>query len=172
MLTWFARHWGMLALRGVLAILFGVVALLWPHLTLKALVFLFGAYALVDGLSSLLALALRAERKPWWFAALEGVLIYRTGLFHSSTAREISNDLPVLLQRIMASPACTIDELLAPHGQIKKAIVVAANFLAEPLVDVLDAWLERLHIHAHVVLIAPDALITSLLQIFSEGADS
>jgi uncharacterized membrane protein HdeD (DUF308 family) len=38
-----------LALRGVLALLFGVSALLWPDVTVLALALLFGAYALVDG---------------------------------------------------------------------------------------------------------------------------
>jgi uncharacterized membrane protein HdeD (DUF308 family) len=74
MFTSLSRHWGMLTLRGTLAIVFGIVAILWPHLTLQALVFLFGAYALLDGLSSFITLALRAERKPWWVVALEGVL--------------------------------------------------------------------------------------------------
>ncbi|MGO9204803.1 MAG: DUF308 domain-containing protein [Candidatus Limnocylindrales bacterium] len=38
----------MLALRGILAIAFGVAALAWPGLTLVMLVALFGAYAIVD----------------------------------------------------------------------------------------------------------------------------
>lgn len=45
-----ARHWWVLAVRGVFAILFGVVAWVWPGITVVVLVVLFGAYALVDGL--------------------------------------------------------------------------------------------------------------------------
>jgi uncharacterized membrane protein HdeD (DUF308 family) len=48
-----ARAWWMLVLRGVLAVLFGILALVWPEVTITALVFLFGAYAIVDGLLEL-----------------------------------------------------------------------------------------------------------------------
>jgi hypothetical protein len=44
-----SRHWWALALRGVAAILFGVLALVWPGITVLALVIVFCAYALVDG---------------------------------------------------------------------------------------------------------------------------
>ena len=41
-------HWWALALRGAIAILFGLAALLRPGIALDALILLFGAYALVD----------------------------------------------------------------------------------------------------------------------------
>ena len=44
-----ARNWWLLALRGVLAILFGVVAFLCPGLMWLAAVYTYAAYALVDG---------------------------------------------------------------------------------------------------------------------------
>ncbi|GAA3204035.1 HdeD family acid-resistance protein [Actinocorallia longicatena] len=49
MLDQLARKWWLLALRGVFAILFGIVAWVWPDITVLALAILFGAYALVDG---------------------------------------------------------------------------------------------------------------------------
>ncbi|GGV25076.1 membrane protein [Actinomadura cremea] len=48
-----ARHWWVLALRGAFAVLFGIVAWVWPGITVWALVLLFGAYALVDGAMAL-----------------------------------------------------------------------------------------------------------------------
>ena len=54
-------NWWALALRGVFAILFAVIAILWPGITALALVLLFGAYALVDGVFALV-LALRLAR--------------------------------------------------------------------------------------------------------------
>lgn len=43
------RYWWVVALRGAAAVIFGVLALVWPDITVFALVILFGAYALVDG---------------------------------------------------------------------------------------------------------------------------
>jgi uncharacterized membrane protein HdeD (DUF308 family) len=52
--------WKTLALGGAAAVLFGLLTLVWPGVTLWALVLLFGAWALVDGVSRLVALATRA----------------------------------------------------------------------------------------------------------------
>jgi uncharacterized membrane protein HdeD (DUF308 family) len=43
------RNWWMLVIRGLAAIVFGLMALIWPGIPLIVLVVLFGAYALVDG---------------------------------------------------------------------------------------------------------------------------
>jgi uncharacterized membrane protein HdeD (DUF308 family) len=69
-----AVNWWSLLIRGLVAILFGVVAFAWPGITLEALVLLFGAYALVDGIFGL-AGALRASREHerWGFLLLEGI---------------------------------------------------------------------------------------------------
>src|SRR3954451_6311570 len=48
-----SRYWWVVVLRGIAAILFGVLALMWPGPTVFALVLLFGAYALVDGVFTL-----------------------------------------------------------------------------------------------------------------------
>ena len=45
----FESKWGMVLVRGILAILFGITTLLMPGIALGVLVALFGAYALVDG---------------------------------------------------------------------------------------------------------------------------
>jgi len=53
MLTVLAGQWWLLMFRAVAAVLFGLLALVWPALTLAALIILFGAYALVDGIATL-----------------------------------------------------------------------------------------------------------------------
>jgi uncharacterized membrane protein HdeD (DUF308 family) len=74
MLSIFARKWWTLALRGVVAVIFGILALVWPRLTLLALVILFGAFMLVDGVLTLAGtLAWRKWNQRWWAAALAGV---------------------------------------------------------------------------------------------------
>jgi uncharacterized membrane protein HdeD (DUF308 family) len=62
MLETLSRNWWAVALRGVAAILFGLAALVWPQITLYALVLLFGAYSLVDGAFTLVAAFGRGAR--------------------------------------------------------------------------------------------------------------
>jgi uncharacterized membrane protein HdeD (DUF308 family) len=74
MLAMLARNWWVFAVRGAAAILFGILALLWPALTLLTLVLLFGAYALVDGILAVAAgIAAYGRNERWWAVLLEGV---------------------------------------------------------------------------------------------------
>ncbi|HET8630298.1 MAG TPA: DUF308 domain-containing protein [Thermomicrobiales bacterium] len=81
MLEALTRHWWVLAIRGAIAVIFGICALLWPALTLLVLVALFGAYALVDGVFAVIA-GLRAvgRARNWWVLLLEGLLGIALGL--------------------------------------------------------------------------------------------
>ncbi|HEY2887637.1 MAG TPA: HdeD family acid-resistance protein [Candidatus Limnocylindrales bacterium] len=60
MLNLLARNWWLIEIRGVAAVAFGVLAFLWPGLTLVVLVTLFAAYMLIDGIALLVSLR-RAE---------------------------------------------------------------------------------------------------------------
>src|SRR5919198_3297421 len=66
------RHWWAFALRGLAAIVFGVMAFIWPGPTLAALVLLWGAYALVDGVLAVIA-AMRTGQDHRWGLLLEGL---------------------------------------------------------------------------------------------------
>jgi uncharacterized membrane protein HdeD (DUF308 family) len=69
-----SRNWWLVVLRGVLAILFGLTAFVWPAVTLVVLVWIFGIYALVDGLVSVgTGLARTKDSSRWWAFLLEGV---------------------------------------------------------------------------------------------------
>jgi uncharacterized membrane protein HdeD (DUF308 family) len=82
MLIVFTGSWWAMVLRGIAAIVFGVLAFIWPHITLTALVFLFGAYALVDGVFSIIAgIKTHAENKRWWLLLLMGVLSVAAGIY-------------------------------------------------------------------------------------------
>jgi uncharacterized membrane protein HdeD (DUF308 family) len=76
-----SRNWWLLLLRGIAGIGFGVLAFLWPGITLLVLVFLFGAYALVDGaLAVAAAFARRGGRAPTGWLVLIGVLGIAVGV--------------------------------------------------------------------------------------------
>ncbi len=69
-------HWWILTIRGALALLFGVMALFWPGLTLLVLAIVFGAYALVDGILAGVgaARAGKGRRAPLILMAIIGIL--------------------------------------------------------------------------------------------------
>jgi len=75
MATIMIGNWWALALRGLFAILFAIIAFLRPGITGQVIVLFFGAYALVDGVFALIA-GLRAARQHGRSAALllEGIL--------------------------------------------------------------------------------------------------
>ena len=76
-----ARTWWLLVMRGIAAITFGVLALLWPGLTLLVMALLWGAYVLVDGLLSLLhAFKLRGRGLSVALWSLVGVLGVAAGV--------------------------------------------------------------------------------------------
>lgn len=76
-----AQNWWLVALRGVVGILFGIVALLFPGSTMLSLVILFSAYMLVDGAFAI-ASAVRAARRHerWGWLTLEGIVNIITGV--------------------------------------------------------------------------------------------
>lgn len=53
MLELLARRWQLIVLRGVVAVLFGIVAIAWPEITVLSLAILFGVYTLLDGVTSI-----------------------------------------------------------------------------------------------------------------------
>jgi len=81
MVTRLTRKWRLLALRGMVAVFFGWAALVWPGATLTALVLLFGAYALVDGLLAVIVSLLdRHEFDHPWVLLLKGLAGIATGV--------------------------------------------------------------------------------------------
>ncbi|MEI7598760.1 MAG: HdeD family acid-resistance protein [Aestuariivirga sp.] len=75
-----AKHWWVLALRGVAAIVFGVLAFAWPGITILSLVMLYGAYAFVDGVFSIFAAIGGGTPAPRWWLAVVGILGILAGL--------------------------------------------------------------------------------------------
>ena len=74
MLDMLARKWWLFVARGVLAIVFGVLALIWPEQIKLALILAFGFYALADGIfSTITGIAIHQYFSRWWAVLLEGV---------------------------------------------------------------------------------------------------
>jgi uncharacterized membrane protein HdeD (DUF308 family) len=76
MLEAMTRNWGAIALRGFIAVLLGVIAIVWPGPTVAVLVILLGAFALVEGVTNIVA-GVRG-REGW--AIAEGVISLVAGI--------------------------------------------------------------------------------------------
>jgi uncharacterized membrane protein HdeD (DUF308 family) len=69
-----SRNWWVVLLRGLVGILFGIITFFAPGITLAALVLVFGAYAFVDGVLTLVsAVRRRSTTDRWWILVLEGI---------------------------------------------------------------------------------------------------
>jgi uncharacterized membrane protein HdeD (DUF308 family) len=77
-----AENWWLLLLRGIATIAFGVLAFIWPGLTLLTLIFLWGAYAIADGAFALWAAVSGKGGRiaPRWWLALIGIAGILAGL--------------------------------------------------------------------------------------------
>ena len=75
------RNWWVLLLRGLVAIAFGVLIWFQPGISLAALVLLFGAYSMADGILSVwTAIAERKEREHWGLLLVAGLLGIGVGI--------------------------------------------------------------------------------------------
>ena len=81
MLTSIARNWWIVLLRGLCAVVFGILAFIWPGITLASLVIVFGIYAIADGVSAIaIGFAGGADGTPWWQMILVGVVSMIAGI--------------------------------------------------------------------------------------------
>lgn len=78
MLSMMVRYWWTLVLRGLVAVIFGVTALIWPDVTVATLIIFFGAYALVDGAFAVVAATQQEARR--WTMLLRGAAGIAIGL--------------------------------------------------------------------------------------------
>ena len=72
----FARNWWVLLIRGILAVLFAIMAFTVPGLTLVTLVLAYGVYAFADGLTALFV----GGSSRSWSLLLAGVLGLLVGI--------------------------------------------------------------------------------------------
>jgi uncharacterized membrane protein HdeD (DUF308 family) len=121
------HSWWLLALRGVLTILFGAAAILWPAMTLVTLAALFAAFALLAGVVWIYgALRNRSIDKRWWVLLLLGMFSVGVGVV------------------AILYPALTTLALI---------ILVGANALVTGVVDILVALRVRKHIKGELLLV-------------------
>ncbi len=81
-IAWLIDSWWLVLLRGIAAILFGVLTFLWPGISVLSLTLLWGAYAFVDGIFGIATAfaSKRTEASSRWWMGLVGLLGVLAGL--------------------------------------------------------------------------------------------
>ncbi|MBB4935047.1 uncharacterized membrane protein HdeD (DUF308 family) [Lipingzhangella halophila] len=150
MLEFLARDWWVLTVRGAAAIVFGLLALLWPGITLLALAVVFGVYALADGVLAALASVRTgsAHRLPLVLEAIFGLVFgaaaiiwpgitvlvlvvvigawaFATGIFEIFTAVRLRAELEGEWLLILAGILSVLFGLLVWFWPVTAAVAVA-----------------------------------------------
>jgi uncharacterized membrane protein HdeD (DUF308 family) len=82
MMAAISRNWWMLLISGLAAIVFGILTFIYPGITLGILVAFYGAYALVDGIFTIIAAINQGERgQRWGFLMFSGIISILAGVF-------------------------------------------------------------------------------------------
>ena len=72
---------GLLIVRGIVGVVFGLIAFAWPGITITALVAIFAAYAVIDGVTNLfLGLSRRPGRERSWASVIQGIVGIAAGV--------------------------------------------------------------------------------------------
>ncbi len=75
------RNWWALVLRGILAVIFGILIIVSPGIALTSLILVLGAYFFVDGIFAVAgALAHREHYQHWWLTLIEGIISIVAGI--------------------------------------------------------------------------------------------
>jgi uncharacterized membrane protein HdeD (DUF308 family) len=76
------QNWWLFTLRGIFAIVFGLLALIFPGPTMLSLVILFSAYMLVDGIFGIISAvrAIRRKEDRWGLLIFEGLIDIAVGI--------------------------------------------------------------------------------------------
>ncbi|WP_050028439.1 HdeD family acid-resistance protein [Verrucomicrobium sp. BvORR034] len=174
-----SRNWGWLLLRGILSLIFGVLAFTWPLLTLKVLVLLYGAYALVDGVFALVGAITGGSAVPRWWLALIGVVSIAAGvavllwpglsalallIFMGATAvvrglfeiagaialrKEITNEWLLILSGLASVVFGALVILFPGGGAIAMVWIIAGYSIALGIILSVLAFRLRKHSHSH-----------------------
>jgi uncharacterized membrane protein HdeD (DUF308 family) len=138
--------WGIWIVRGIASIVFGLLTLVMPAASLAALVFMFGLYAIIDGVV-MIALAFEDSRGRWAYI-LRGLLGIAAGVFTFMSPGLTAISLYILIGAwalgagVVEVIAAIVSRKQLPHygGLILTGVLTSAFgavLLARPLIGVL-----------------------------------
>lgn len=125
MLELLAQRWWLVLIRGIAAIVLGVLAVLWPGITMLTLLFVFGAFTVADGITAIwLGVTARHGGRVWWEMVAAGVLAILFGL--------VASLLPGLT-------AIVFVYLIAFFAILRGVVEIAAAIQLRKVID--DEWM-------------------------------
>jgi uncharacterized membrane protein HdeD (DUF308 family) len=162
------RRWWVPVLRGIAAIVFGVIAFAYPGLTLAVLVIFFGAWVLVDGVFRVVgAIAGRSSDPDWGFHLIIGIVGILIGLltFHAPRITALALLIYIAAWAFMIG-ASEIALGIKLRKEIKGEWFLILMGLASIVFAVLLLWNPVAGAAAVIWLIAWYAVVLGVLSIF------
>lgn len=160
-----SKSWRVLALRGAVSLLFGILAALWPGLTLMWLIVLFAAWAMIGGFASIsAAVKNRKTHQDWWMLFLLGLIGIGAGVI-AAVNPGLTTVVLVLLMGATAMANGIID--IAMAIRLRKVIhgegFLILNGIVSVLFGVFVFFFPGAGALAMVWLISIYAVVTGLL---------
>jgi len=162
------RHWCVPVIRGIAAIAFGIVAFVYPGLTIATLVLFFGAWVLIDGIFRIVgAIGHRASDSDWGWQLVIGLLGIVVGLltFHAPQITALALVIYIAAWALMIG-ASEIAAAVKLRREIKGEWFLILMGLASIVFAVLLLWNPVAGAAAVIWLIAWYAVVLGVLAIF------
>jgi uncharacterized membrane protein HdeD (DUF308 family) len=162
------RHWWVPVIRGIVAIVFGIIAFVYPGLTIATLVLFFGAWVLIDGIFRIVgAIGHRASDPDWGWQLVIGMLGIVVGLltFHAPQITALALVIYIAAWALMIG-ASEIAIAVKMRREIKGEWFLILMGLASIVFAVLLLWNPIAGAAAVIWLIAWYAIVLGVLAIF------
>jgi uncharacterized membrane protein HdeD (DUF308 family) len=162
-----AANWRALALRGLVALLFGLVVLFWPGLVFAVLALLFGIYAVVDGAITFLPALRSSERGARrWLPLTEGAVGVIAGLVAFLSSGMSGNGLVyVIVGWALATGMLKILTAVLLRAEVESGWLLAGSGALSVLFGVLLAVLAGSDVPFLAPLIGAFAVVVGLALI-------
>jgi uncharacterized membrane protein HdeD (DUF308 family) len=162
------RHWWVPVIRGIAAIVFGIIAFVYPGLTIAMLVLFFGAWVLIDGIFRIIgAFGHRASDPDWGWQLVIGIVGIIVGLltFHAPQVTALALIIYIAAWALMIG-ATEIALAIKMRREIKGEWFLILMGLASIVFAVLLLWNPVAGAAAVIWLIAWYAVVLGILAIF------
>jgi uncharacterized membrane protein HdeD (DUF308 family) len=162
------RHWWVPVIRGIAAIVFGVIAFTHPVMAIATLVLLFGAWVLIDGIFRIVAaIRHRGSDPDWAWQLVIGIIGIIVGLltFHAPQITALALVIYIAAWALMIGASEIVMAVKLRH-EIKGEWLLILMGLASIVFAVLLLWNPVAGAAAVIWLIAWYAVVLGILAIF------